>query len=222
MSKTQQNSQPVSDGLSDPSSGEQETKRFGDIAHIKTGSRNNQDKVENGEYPFFVRSATVERINSYSFEGEAILVPGEGDIGNIFHYTIGRFDVHQRVYKISNFPAPYPVNNRCFRLSSLMTQTHTVSGSSSRARGTAPLPDRLSDRFLRCVPVVPLPASSSTGLVRCVVLFYSRPWGGAGPPGGGAQAKVGGRQMPDLPVFRRHTHLRGPSRRTHVVYRWRS
>ena len=76
---------------------------MGDIAHIKTGSRNNQDKVENGEYPFFVRSATVERINSYSFEGEAILVPGEGDIGNIFHYIIGRFDVHQRVYKISNF-----------------------------------------------------------------------------------------------------------------------
>ena len=105
MSKTQQNPQPVSDGLSDPSSGERETKRLGDIAHIKTGSRNNQDKVENGEYPFFVRSATVERINSYSFEGEAILVPGEGDIGNIFHYIIGRFDVHQRVYKISNFRA---------------------------------------------------------------------------------------------------------------------
>ena len=51
MSKTQQNPQPVSDGLSDPSSGERETKRLGDIAHIKTASRNNQDKVELG-YPF--------------------------------------------------------------------------------------------------------------------------------------------------------------------------
>ncbi|MEA1927768.1 MAG: restriction endonuclease subunit S, partial [Candidatus Auribacterota bacterium] len=84
-------------------SGEWEIKRLGEIANIKTGSRNTQDKVDDGEYPFFVRSATIERINSYSFEGEAILVPGEGGIGNIFHYLNGRFDVHQRVYKISRF-----------------------------------------------------------------------------------------------------------------------
>ncbi len=80
-----------------------ETKRLGGVAYIKTGSRNNQDKVDDGQYLFFVRSATVERINSYTFEGEAILVPGEGDIGGIFHYINGRFDVHQRVYKISRF-----------------------------------------------------------------------------------------------------------------------
>ena len=84
-------------------SGTWETRRLGDVAHIKTGSRNNQDKVDDGQYPFFVRSSTVERINSYAFEGEAILVPGEGDIGGIFHYINGRFDVHQRVYQISRF-----------------------------------------------------------------------------------------------------------------------
>jgi len=84
-------------------SGEWEVKRLVEIAHIKTGSRNNQDKLEDGEYPFFVRSATVERIGSYSHDCEAILVPGEGDIGNIFHYIDGRFDVHQRVYAITRF-----------------------------------------------------------------------------------------------------------------------
>ena len=76
---------------------------LGEIANIKTGSRNNQDKVEDGEYPFFVRSASVERINSYSHDCEAILVPGEGGIGSIFHYINGRFDVHQRVYAITQF-----------------------------------------------------------------------------------------------------------------------
>lgn len=80
-----------------------QVKRLGTIAHIKTGSRNNQDKVVDGEYPFFVRSASVERINSYSFDCEAILVPGEGDIGRIFHYINGRFEVHQRVYAITQF-----------------------------------------------------------------------------------------------------------------------
>jgi type I restriction enzyme S subunit len=83
--------------------GEWVTKLLGDIAHIQTGGKNNQDKVEDGEYPFFVRSATVERINSYSYDCEAILVPGEGNIGNIFHYINGRFDVHQRVYAITQF-----------------------------------------------------------------------------------------------------------------------
>ena len=80
-----------------------EVKRLGEIAHIKTGSRNNEDKIEDGEYPFFVRSENVERINSYSHDCEAILVPGEGRIGDIFHYINGRFDVHQRVYAITQF-----------------------------------------------------------------------------------------------------------------------
>ena len=83
--------------------GEWEVKRLGEAAHIKTGSRNNEDKVADGGYPFFVRSEHVERINSYSHDCEAILVPGEGRIGSIFHYIKGRFDVHQRVYAITQF-----------------------------------------------------------------------------------------------------------------------
>ena len=86
-------------------SGEWEVKRLGDVAHIKTGARNNDDKVEDGEYPLFVRSQTVERISTYSYDCEAILVPGEGGIGSIFHYINGKFDCHQRVYKISAFNA---------------------------------------------------------------------------------------------------------------------
>ena len=84
-----------------------EVKKLGEISQIYTGKKNNQDKVENGKYPFFVRSKTIETINSYSFEGEAILIPGEGNIGSIFHYINGKFDYHQRVYKISDFNDKY-------------------------------------------------------------------------------------------------------------------
>lgn len=84
-------------------SAEWKIKKLGSICHIKTGARNNQDKVEGGTYPFFVRSATIEKIDSYSHDCEAILVPGEGGIGSIFHYINGKFDVHQRVYAITQF-----------------------------------------------------------------------------------------------------------------------
>jgi type I restriction enzyme S subunit len=81
-----------------------EIKRLKDLARIDTGSKNTEDNVDDGIYPFFVRSQTVERINSYSFDGEAVLTAGDGaGVGKVFHYINGKFDYHQRVYKISHF-----------------------------------------------------------------------------------------------------------------------
>jgi type I restriction enzyme S subunit len=78
--------------------------RIDNHASIKTGSKNTQDRIEDGDYPFFVRSQQVERINTYSYEGEAVLTAGDGvGTGKVFHYINGRFDVHQRVYRISDF-----------------------------------------------------------------------------------------------------------------------
>lgn len=74
------------------------------VAEITTGGKNTQDRISDGEYPFFVRSQTVERINSYSFDGEAVLTAGDGvGTGKVFHYINGKFDAHQRVYQISKF-----------------------------------------------------------------------------------------------------------------------
>lgn len=77
---------------------------IGKETSINTGAKNTQDRVNAGLYPFFVRSQEVERINSYSFDGEAVLTAGDGvGTGKVFHYIIGKFDYHQRVYKISHF-----------------------------------------------------------------------------------------------------------------------
>ena len=79
-------------------------KFLGDTCVVKTGGRDTQDKVEEGKYPFFVRSNTVERINSFSFDGEAILTSGDGvGVGKNFHYINGKFDYHQRVYALKEF-----------------------------------------------------------------------------------------------------------------------
>lgn len=79
-------------------------KRLKELAHIKTGGKDTIDSIDDGVYPFYVRSQTIERINSYSFEGEAILTAGDGvGVGKVFHHVNERFDYHQRVYKISHF-----------------------------------------------------------------------------------------------------------------------
>lgn len=86
-----------------------EQRKLGEVAEIKTGSRNHQDSVDNGKYPFFVRSEKVERLNEYDFDTKAILVPGDGRIGEIFHYYDGKFALHQRVYKVDNFKEVNPL-----------------------------------------------------------------------------------------------------------------
>jgi len=74
------------------------------VLKISTGSKNTQDRLDDGKYPFYVRSQTIERINSYSYNCEAILTAGDGvGTGKIFHYVNGKFELHQRVYIMNNF-----------------------------------------------------------------------------------------------------------------------
>ena len=80
------------------------TKKLKYLADIKTGSQDTQDAIEDGQYPFYVRSPIVERIDKYVFDGEAVLMAGDGvGAGKVFHYVNGKFGCHQRVYIIHNF-----------------------------------------------------------------------------------------------------------------------
>jgi type I restriction enzyme, S subunit len=81
-----------------------DVKRLKFLCDVQTGSRDTENAVEDGAYPFFVRSQTVERIDSMAFDCEAILTAGDGaGVGKVFHYHQGPFDFHQRVYMMSNF-----------------------------------------------------------------------------------------------------------------------
>ena len=81
-----------------------EVRRLRSLASIGTGGRDTINREDDGQYPFFVRSQSVERINTWSFDGEAVLTAGDGvGVGKVFHYVNGMFDYHQRVYKFSNF-----------------------------------------------------------------------------------------------------------------------
>ena len=75
--------------------------KVGDIADIGTGSSDRKDAVPDGEYPFYVRFREVLRSASYLFDEESVIIPGEGGIGEIFHFVSGKYNLHQRAYRVS-------------------------------------------------------------------------------------------------------------------------
>lgn len=58
---------------------------------------------KNGIYPFFTCSSSeVFRIDSYTFDTEALLISGNGSTLGEVRYYKGRFDAYQRTYVIDN------------------------------------------------------------------------------------------------------------------------
>lgn len=79
-----------------------EWKPLVDIASIGTGSRNTNEAVPGGDYPFFVRSQEPREINEFEFDETAIITAGDGvGVGKVFHYISGKYALHQRAYRIS-------------------------------------------------------------------------------------------------------------------------
>ena len=72
------------------------------ICYIKTGNMNVQDSVVEGQYTFFDRSETIKKLDTYSYDEEAIIYPGEG---SSFYpkYFKGKYALHQRAYSLSDF-----------------------------------------------------------------------------------------------------------------------
>ena len=79
-----------------------EVKKLGEISKISTGSSNREDSTLKGDYTFFDRSQDIRSSSIFLFDGEAIIVAGEGQ-EFIPKYFIGKFDLHQRTYAIMNF-----------------------------------------------------------------------------------------------------------------------
>ena len=83
-------------------SGEWEVKRLGDTCRITTGRKDVNEGNPNGQFPFFTCSRSHTFSDSYSFDTEAILIAGNGEVGNL-HYFNGKFDAYQRTYVLYDF-----------------------------------------------------------------------------------------------------------------------
>ena len=74
-----------------------------ELCNIGTGKSNTQDQIEDGIYPFFIRSDVPVKSNKFLYDCEAVITIGDGNIGKVFHYVNGKFDLHQRCYKMTDF-----------------------------------------------------------------------------------------------------------------------
>lgn len=78
--------------------------KISELCSVATGKSNTQDKVEDGKYPFYVRSPIVERSTKYLYDEEAVITVGDGvGTGKVFHYVNGKYDLHQRCYRMYGF-----------------------------------------------------------------------------------------------------------------------
>lgn len=72
-----------------------------EIAELGTGSSNTNESIEDGAYPFYVRSQEPLRKNTYEYDETAIITAGDGvGVGKVFHYVEGKYALHQRAYRI--------------------------------------------------------------------------------------------------------------------------
>lgn len=125
-----------------------EYRDIGDIAEVGTGSSNGNEAIDDGAYPFFVRSQTIKAKDDYEYDEEAIIIPGEGGIGEIFHYVNGKYALHQRVYRIHFIIKD--VNIKLWVISWSQSCRHVLSETISEAGALKYRRQRLRQHLTNC------------------------------------------------------------------------
>ncbi len=75
---------------------------LGDICEIATGKFDANHATLNGKYRFYTCAYEYTFCDTNRFNGESIILPGNGaNVGEVFYYK-GEFDAYQRTYVLSN------------------------------------------------------------------------------------------------------------------------
>jgi len=122
-----------------------EVKNAYEIADIKTGKEDANHATKNGKYPFFTCANDVLRCDDYKFDGNVILIAGNGDF-NVKHYN-GKFNAYQRTYVIT------PHNDKyvgVFHLSCKQTVEKFIKGSNGSIVKFITLRDIQNIKILDC------------------------------------------------------------------------
>ena len=75
-----------------------EKKTLDSFCNVFTGKKNANQGVPNGEYKFFTCGDTPLLINSFIYDGPAIIISGNGSYTGRTTFYEGKFDLYQRTY----------------------------------------------------------------------------------------------------------------------------
>lgn len=78
-----------------------EEKTLDEFCNVFTGKKNANESEENGKYKFFTCSPEPLNINSYIYDGPAVIVAGNGAYTGRTNFYNGKFDLYQRTYGIT-------------------------------------------------------------------------------------------------------------------------
>lgn len=78
-----------------------EEKTLDEFCNIFTGKKNANASEENGQYKFFTCAPEPLSINSYIYDGPAVIVAGNGAYTGRTNFYKGKFDLYQRTYGIT-------------------------------------------------------------------------------------------------------------------------
>ncbi|MGL5576975.1 MAG: restriction endonuclease subunit S [Sarcina sp.] len=74
--------------------------KLGYISDIKTGRKDANHGTEDGKYPFYTCASEPIKSPTYTFDGEYIILPGNGaNVGMVLQHN-GKFEAYQRTYTL--------------------------------------------------------------------------------------------------------------------------
>ncbi len=125
------------------------TVKLSEVCSIKTGRKDVNEGSINGRYPFFTCAKEHTYSDLYSFDCEAILIAGNGAVGQTNYYK-GKFEAYQRTYVLSEFRDILP------KLLLLVLQEQLMKYLSSMALGnTIPyIKKKMLENFEITIPPV--------------------------------------------------------------------
>lgn len=80
---------------------------LGGVCDIKTGKKDVNQGNPDGIYPFFTCAREISHSDTFSFDTEALLIAGNGDVGTVKYFK-GKFEAYQRTYVLTDFKRVLP------------------------------------------------------------------------------------------------------------------
>lgn len=84
-------------------------KKLWELCKIRTGKKDANYATADGLYPFFTCGKEILKAPNYSFDTEAILIAGNGDVWACKYYK-GKFEAYQRTYVVDGFDSSIDIN----------------------------------------------------------------------------------------------------------------